>query len=528
MAFAPPPRRAEQQEEDDLPFWEEAGYEEKPEKELQHHSEMLQRRDSRPARTQPAQLPQPSPQPSPQPFQPFQASQASQASQISRRYSSPALPSSALKIKAAGRDRAATSLSLSPFSPATPLSPPTTATPSDPSDSSTWKAEKAEKAEKERQWLQVPSFRPAASAAFAAEGAAERMLVETLLVALRHAHGNSLKAWRCDFDKHCVGWVSQAEFARACRFYGCPADQIWSSCRTGGGAGMKFWELDYDEASNLENFEQVLWIRTGFDLSRAWAMLDRHNRQALTLQEFVRGCRELGFEGDAHHIFKGLDHQGLGRLSRTDFEYLQKVASSSAQGLNIELRMLRSWACEVCADTVELLQRLSMIDDHAGGWVQTLEPIGVAEFAHRLEILGFPGDPTDIATEVMRCRGQGQMQNISVEHLCCALFGPKQLRRSGTAKEAEKPRSGGHKNPIRKAEWDSTIFSSYRTNTTRPSSLRMYFSTPAKEPIRRAASNPALLRATAKASKKAERAASPSREESGPRRVRPGELNHRP
>mmetsp|Transcript_51696 Transcript_51696/g.120640 ORF Transcript_51696/g.120640 Transcript_51696/m.120640 type:complete len:529 (-) Transcript_51696:215-1801(-) len=165
MAFAPPPRRAEQQEEDDLPFWEEAGYEatwdepghglqygghiseEKPEKELQHHSEMLQRRDSRPARTQPAQLPQPSPQPSPQPFQPFQASQASQASQISRRYSSPALPSSALKIKAAGRDRAATSLSLSPFSPATPLSPPTTATPSDPSDSSTWKAEKAEKAD---------------------------------------------------------------------------------------------------------------------------------------------------------------------------------------------------------------------------------------------------------------------------------------------------------------------------------------------------------------------------------------------
>eukprot|EP00439_Symbiodinium_sp_Y106_P046481 s4363_g5.t3 len=68
---------------------------------------------------------------------------------------------------------------------------------------------------------------------------------------------------------------------------------------------MKFWELDHEEASNLELFEQVLWIRTGFDLSRAWAILDPNNRQALTIPEFVRGCRELGFDGDAVHIFKG-------------------------------------------------------------------------------------------------------------------------------------------------------------------------------------------------------------------------------
>lgn len=153
----------------------------------------------------------------------------------------------------------------------------------------------------------------------------------------------------------------------------------------------------------MELLEQMLWIRSGFDLRQAWvwkpsksqcffpmrwvipetvnfcftileAILDPHNQtvansvslkfqavldcvkiklhtsccfhlcklccvflfQALTLQEFVRGCRPpffffafrildlwchacvmrctadriLGFDGDAHHIFKGRDLKG--------------------------------------------------------------------------------------------------------------------------------------------------------------------------------------------------------------------------
>jgi len=375
------------------------------------------------------------------------------------------------------------------------------------------------------------------------------MLVETLLVSLRRFRGTSLKAWRCDFDKQGVGWVSQAEFARACRFFGCSAEQIWQSCRVSGGAGMKFWELDHEEASNLELFEQVLWIRTGFDLSRAWAILDPNNRQALTIPEFVRGCRELGFDGDAVHIFKGLDHQGLGRLSRRDFEYLQQVSSCSAQGMSIELRMLRSWAAEVCADSIDLLLRLKMIGDHAGGWAQVLEPIEASEFARRLEVLGFPGEPTEIAAEVARCRGNGAASQISVEHVCCALFGLKQFRRApGTAKDAVKTKTTlttpvRKKNPIRKAEWDSSIYSGFCANASRPASLRVYFSSPPKDPVmHRAASNPALSRpATAvatgpvgpsankgsSAQDRRGRSASPLRERL-PRRVRPGELNHRP
>ncbi|CAE7233336.1 spop [Symbiodinium sp. CCMP2456] len=196
-----------------------------------------------------------------------------------------------------------------------------------------------------------------------------------------------------------------------------------------------------------------------------------------------------------------LDHQGLGRLSRTDFEYLQQVSSCSAQGMSIELRMLRSWAAEVCSDSIDLLLRLKMIGDHAGGWAQVLEPIEPSEFARRLEVLGFPGEPAEIAAEVARCRGNGAASQISVEHVCCALFGLKQFRRAtGTAKDAVKTKTlttaaARKKNPIRKAEWDSSIFSGFCANASRPASLRVYFSSPQKDPVmHRAASNPTLSR----------------------------------
>ncbi|CAE7769510.1 unnamed protein product [Symbiodinium pilosum] len=190
-------------------------------------------------------------------------------------------------------------------------------------------------------------------------------------------------------------------------------------------------------------------------------------------------------------------------------------------------------AYKVFNDTIDMLLKLKMIGDHAGGWVQVLEPIDAPEFARRLEVLGFPGDPAEIAGEVSRCRGG---PGVSVEHICSALFGIKQFRRAGqgTAKDAAKTKSASarKKNPIRKAEWDSSIFSGYCTNASRPSSLRVYFSTPPKDPVlHRAASNPSLTRPQAKGAKgspqvRRGRSASPLSERL-PRRVRPGELHHR-
>eukprot|EP00435_Cladocopium_sp_Y103_P054584 s1087_g17.t2 len=909
MAFVPPPRRgwkesgpitsknpralatgdrrdtdeddvdSPKSQDDELPFWEESDFvEEKPfERELDHDSRLLE------------------------------------APAPARRHTAPSL-------SLRERNFPTPTPSTRPGTASAQSSPSFQMSPnrSDRPSKSRVEAEKsspASESQKGPKWLQVPSFRPAAAAAVAVSGYADRMLVETLCISMRRFRGTSMKAWRCDFDKHGVGWVSRAEFARGCRFYGCPADAIWTSCHNSGGAGMKFWELDTEEALDLELFEQVLWIRTGFDLRQTWAILDPHNQTALTLQEFVRGCRAIGFDGDAHHIFKGhfgcakalpcclgwwfqfegtgtvsksqfesllraalpldeilykeevdhlwayfpkrddgdiensdlvynqngdgyvclhefieahgilqialrmnpsededppvlrgdlhnlfvhvigdsdprlglgmlwllqnvakqmqrvfkliaaekrgdlkesdrldvflydfsynrmtfsskvlrrdweilcipdlpqgrhqdwlarvclttllspvdpvdpdpekremeqmermerqrtdlhkyryvkesftwtldddcqfdqalvlvmlalctafgfdqakraalnglspevklfallktegnfgqrlswsqvqaalsvavklgiitqaqvsgcneklddwlkkgmdadglwctretlevvrekvvtspsLDHQGLGRVSWHDFEYLQKLCdtSSCAKNFTFEFRLLRSWAVEVCADMMELLKRLSLIDEHAGGWAQCTEPIEVQEFIHRLEALDYPGDPAELAGQVCKAptllTRTGTVQRISAEHLCSALFG-KQIRRAdgppNGKKDLEKSDKSDKasdrakkKNPIRKAEWDSSIWSGYRNNMARPSALRTYFSTPAKEPqvkgrITRASSNPVLSKSQPRTKERqSKRSVSPGSE---PRRVRPGELNHR-
>eukprot|EP00931_Biecheleriopsis_adriatica_P069260 TRINITY_DN4311_c0_g1_i1.p1 TRINITY_DN4311_c0_g1~~TRINITY_DN4311_c0_g1_i1.p1 ORF type:complete len:870 (-),score=149.67 TRINITY_DN4311_c0_g1_i1:99-2708(-) len=378
-------------------------------------------------------------------------------------------------------------------------------------------------------WVQVPTFRPAAVAALADSGArSDRCLVDNLLCALRKLRGTSLRAWRRDFDTHGVGWVSQAEFSRACRFYGCSPEGIWSGCRS--GSNLKFWELDHEEATNLEAFEQVLWIRTGFDLSKAWAFLDPNNRTALSMQEFVRGCRSLGFQGNPQIIFRGLDHQGQGRLSRHDFDYLQKVSSTSSQLQNFtpETRALRKWVAEEFGEPAEFLKRLNLVANITGGWAQALEPLDVREFARRLAALGFPGDPGEVALQVAGSRPSAagtspasppspQAEGISADRVCAALFGvcgKHTLRRhegSLTGLQPPSPRSPSSRsprpssassakkkkqNPIRKAKWDSSSYPSDLANRSRPACLRTYFSVPSRHPheqIRKVSSQPALL-----------------------------------
>ncbi|CAE7765050.1 unnamed protein product [Symbiodinium sp. CCMP2592] len=213
LAFSPAPRDVGRpgRQEEEVPFWEEDGYVEMAgEGELRHRSEMVTG-----------------------PLEP-QAS-APSAPSAPRRNSMPGL--TVARRPSAASDKARPS-------PSSPSSPPDSKS-LDSSLTSSFdvlelkareRAESELRHEQREQWLQVPRFHPAAAAAVSSGASRERMLVETLLVSLRRFRGTSLKAWRCDFDKQGVGWVSQAEFARACRFYGCSAEQIWQSCRVSGGA----------------------------------------------------------------------------------------------------------------------------------------------------------------------------------------------------------------------------------------------------------------------------------------------------
>lgn len=425
-------------------------------------------------------------------------------------------------------------------------------------------------------WLQVPSFRSVASvalSAMAATGAFEHATVELLIQALRKLRGTSLRAWRRDFDKCSVGWVSQPEFCKACRFYGCPSDSIWMclSASRPGSAHLRFWELDYEEAQNLELFERVLWIKTGFDLDKAWAILDPSNKQVITMHDFARGCKLLGFSGDYSIVFRGLDAFGLGRVARTDFEYLKKLSPLSGQLQNFtpELRLLRQWTVEVYADVVELLARLRLVCNFSGGWAQNYEILDLSEFARRLRALGYPGDAGALALQVADCRVKeaGQLddgnfltEGIAGANVCLALFG--RYRIPGSRRRERSPGSppgsptgffsassgcfpGGLGGPVnlrssppgspgrqavngcrvaatqKKAEWDSSTSNGNLGNSAKPPCLRSYFSTPRRDErngscrIVKVASQPALQQS---------RPLSVDEWPGSPLRVRPGEL----
>ncbi|CAE7453821.1 spopla [Symbiodinium natans] len=214
---------------------------EREERELQHRSEMLfsekeRRRNSMPGLTvAPRRLSAPAtamtaPAPGNDRLRAFSSSSPPPIS-------SPSLDTAASRAAPMAPATASAPTSAPASAPATPATPATSEVKG--------KVEKAEMDVRREQWLQVPRFHPAAAAAVAA-GASERMLVETLLVSLRRFRGTALKAWRCDFDKHGVGWVSQAEFARACRFFG------WSQGRSCSGHSGEMTNAQRQEHTDLE------------------------------------------------------------------------------------------------------------------------------------------------------------------------------------------------------------------------------------------------------------------------------------
>lgn len=300
--------------------------------------------------------------------------------------------------------------------------------------------------------------------------------------------GTLLRAWRVYLDRRGKGWVTFEDLAHACRKLGFPGEarNLWSAMRAHGDTTpLKFSEFAPEEASNLEQLTEMLWHRCGFDLDRAWSRIDTGNRGAVTLEEFTRGVRGMGFEGNARLIFRGLDTTGLGRLRRLDFDYTQafltvgSCAQIAVSHAAPPIRALGSWVQEELGGPEVFVAKLGLTE--SPNEAKVLPTISVKDFAAALHSLGYPGDALQAAVTAAR---SGDGAQISGTMLLNLLTGRPIRNSLGSPDHSESPRSGKFTptstGSFRKALWNSSIDTSTSGNACRHKGTRSYFSAPEK------------------------------------------------
>lgn len=321
---------------------------------------------------------------------------------------------------------------------------------------------------------------------------------------LREKRGTVLRAWRLEFDPMGRGQCARAEFAQTCRRLGFQPGEgqlFWAMLRPdGSSAALRFHELDPEEAHNLQLLEEVLWEACGFDLDRAWAILDVGNRQSVTLEEFKAGLKKLGFTGNAKLLFMGLDSAGLGRLTRPDFDCVRRLSPALMQMSHSPalVSAFRGWVQEDLGSAHTLLSKL--------GLEEASSQIFTKDFASRVTGLGFRGDTHELA---MMAAKSGSGTHVTAETLTRLLAGRRgrspKLQHSGTpllpqtgstspgtSTATPGPRSpGSHSGASgagspgttikQRADWNGSTFDFSAPNSERPAALRNYFSAPERD-----------------------------------------------
>jgi len=248
--------------------------------------------------------------------------------------------------------------------------------------------------------------------------------VSHILNKLSLARGCLLRAWRLDLDIRGTGSVSFVDFAQALRKVrgmNTSARSIWNSLRPDDDPRpLQFYDIGGKEAENLDAFTEMLWQTSGFDLEKSWKALDASHRLVLFIDEFEIGVRRLGFYGDARLLYLGLDSEGIGRLTRSDFEYLTCVTRLTHHRLQADVRPIADlvqWVQQNFGELDKFLYQLGLVDLD--------DTIMLSDFAMKLSTLGFEGDALQTATYAARnCGGM----HITAESLRRLFLGSSGYR----------------------------------------------------------------------------------------------------
>lgn len=328
------------------------------------------------------------------------------------------------------------------------------------------------------------------------DGAVEGSPVAQFVDFLRKKRGCILRAWRLDLDARGAGRVTRGEFVSSCKTMLGPTEarQLWTSLRpTGGPEPLEMSELDAEESANINKFAESLWSNFGFDLDRAWAIIEPCGRGNASIEEFVQGVKSLGFEGNAKILFNGLNASGLGRLWRNEFDYMHVFASKNKLAHSApSIRALGSWVQSQFDDAEAFLTQLGFVAgprEHGNPGIKPVVKLTVSDLAARLTALGYPGDALHAATIAART---GSGTYVVREKLYALLVGKRMgappSRNSNAAwqekyvddrkfcEEAmpQRPKPAVVWRPPK--AWKGGVDNLSKNNETKPPHVRSYFS----------------------------------------------------
>jgi len=134
---------------------------------------------------------------------------------------------------------------------------------------------------------------------------------------LLKSYSNYVRAWRFGLDRDHNGKLDYDEFKKACQDVGYPGSRkpLWNELDQNASGWVSLSEIDQNTAEMLQRFlARAMKLHTSWD--DAWhTHFDPEGTDRVTLFDFVRGCRTLGYGGNSERLFDLLDVHKYGYLT---------------------------------------------------------------------------------------------------------------------------------------------------------------------------------------------------------------------